>query len=267
MSLINFPNITLNLLKHTVTGALGLLFAAIFAKTVSDLSQRSLFHLFSTLTALHIYANMKCMKLISFNYLNVPRMDLIIKVFFSGIDAKVQKNTGEVDALSPDSICRQEPLLFKIGSKIVSLNPYRIKIGVSFDEFWYIYTSNGGGFGPFIENVKRDGYCITMKHKCQVIGQCLKIYIILSNTATPLEKAKAYFHAHLLGNEFTKKRCGGKNQSKSYDASISESNYLENEAFTKLNILWQNFESTAKRTGWDLKKTDLQTEGFDVEIK
>ncbi|OEU22743.1 DUF647-domain-containing protein, partial [Fragilariopsis cylindrus CCMP1102] len=67
--------------QHTVTGAIGLIFAGIFAKSVNNVSSRCLWMLYSALTYIHLYGNLKCMRLISFDYLNTIRMDMILRQY------------------------------------------------------------------------------------------------------------------------------------------------------------------------------------------
>jgi len=62
--------------QHTVTGGLGLIFSALFARAVATWEVSKLWILFSALTLLHIIANMRCMRLIAFESINHIRMNL-----------------------------------------------------------------------------------------------------------------------------------------------------------------------------------------------
>ncbi|KAI2503618.1 Vitamin B6 photo-protection and homoeostasis [Fragilaria crotonensis] len=80
--------------QHTVTGSLGLLCAYQFVQTVAQVDPTHLWALYGALTILHLYANMRCMKIIAFDYLNTPRMRMVIQQFLE------QWNNGQAETLT-----------------------------------------------------------------------------------------------------------------------------------------------------------------------
>ena len=102
---MNLSHLPFRLQQHTVTGALGLIFAAFFARSVSTLrSNQAMDTVFESYTTshwyvretsnftivlfsndlfVHIVANMQCMKLIAFDSFNNARMNLIIDEYLT----------------------------------------------------------------------------------------------------------------------------------------------------------------------------------------
>ena len=91
--------------QHTVTGGLGLVTAALFATSVSNAPSALTWILYALLTAFHIYANMRCMRLVAFDSLNTARMDLLASQFFE------QRETRKA-LMDPRHVSRIEPLFF-----------------------------------------------------------------------------------------------------------------------------------------------------------
>jgi len=133
--------------QHTVTGALGLICAAMFARSVSDAPGPVLWSLYAALTALHIFANVMCMKLVALDRVNGPRMALLVNNFLDGWEhsgdedsSKRSENSDEpknetttlmLDA--PDTIARKEPLFFLL--QRLPQPPMKMRMGVSFNDF------------------------------------------------------------------------------------------------------------------------------------
>lgn len=96
--------------QHTVTGGLGLLFAAVFATSISSAPTSVVWALYASLTAIHIYANAQCMKLVAFDSLNTPRMLLLASQYFSQREATACANTSTM--MDPQTMSKIEPLFF-----------------------------------------------------------------------------------------------------------------------------------------------------------
>mmetsp|Transcript_13972 Transcript_13972/g.21788 ORF Transcript_13972/g.21788 Transcript_13972/m.21788 type:complete len:438 (+) Transcript_13972:90-1403(+) len=137
--------------QNTVTGSLGLVFAALFARSVSKVNEVHLWALYTILTLLHIFANMQCMKLVAFDSLNSARMNLVAGEFFrcfhnvssssSSTNNNGQRKNEVSSNLSPNlpgpvETAKAEPLFYgSLRKPSNKLAPYPIHYGVSFEEF------------------------------------------------------------------------------------------------------------------------------------
>ena len=148
--------------QHTVTGSLGLLCAYQFVQTVAK-SNPLIFGCFTAaLTVLHLYANMRCMKIIAFDYLNTPRMRMVIQQFLE------QWNNGQAENLSsimePKVLARKEPLLFGITSRRKPTSS-RILFGESFERHRKLSDGNTRAthqlLGSLSESIRDQKYLIS----------------------------------------------------------------------------------------------------------
>eukprot|EP00547_Thalassionema_nitzschioides_P011670 CAMPEP_0194262596 /NCGR_PEP_ID=MMETSP0158-20130606/46625_1 /TAXON_ID=33649 /ORGANISM="Thalassionema nitzschioides, Strain L26-B" /LENGTH=281 /DNA_ID=CAMNT_0039002755 /DNA_START=624 /DNA_END=1465 /DNA_ORIENTATION=- len=182
--------------QHTVTGALGLISAALFARSVADFSGFRLWFLYFSLMALHLYANMQCMKLIAMESINTSRIRLLIRQFTRELkdwkDASTDnesETSPSIKLLDPITMARREPLFFiGLGSRL----PCRILFGESFEKHQCIS-------GLTSEELKnsvslQEPYLISWSPRKK------KVVVSLSNNATNRDKVKAYFHAYLVGD-------------------------------------------------------------------
>lgn len=222
--------------QHTVTGSLGLIFAGLFAKSVSEFHGKRLWSLYLSLTALHVYANTQCMKLIIFDYLNTPRMNILVNQF---LNQWKNGQGGDVSLLVPIAMARKEPLFFLSPQRRAS--PHRVLFGDSFDA--YSRISNFNSENELLTNLSWDIFA----QKYVISANKRKVVVSLSSDATPRDKAKAYLHAALLGR-----------------AAKEDSPELV--ARMHLDVAWPLFESKCEEVGWDLDKTELHTEGYELSL-
>ena len=257
-------------LKHTVTGALGLLFAAVFARTVSHLSHQVLMLLFGLLTTLHIIANMNCMKLISFDYLNTPRMNMIVKNILDQIDLNDDTETyQQIVSIDPPSVVsKQEPLFF-IGKNVRPFTYVPIRFGVSFHS---VYSNtkcfkNLKHVDLVVDSLETKKYSIIQDFEMRANFGRGCVFVMLSEKATGLDKTKAYFHALLFQSETLKRDLSIKkrrhSKKETFDDSLDD---FKQKVETKMSVLWPLFVRKANDVGWDLARTDLRSEGFEIGI-
>ena len=229
--------------QHTVTGSLGLLFAYQFVQVVALVDRTHLWGLYATLTVLHLYANMRCMKIIAFNYLNTPRLRMIIQQFLE------HWNNGETDNLvlmSPNVMARKEPLLFGIQGRQKPTS-IRIRFGDSFEMHSKLSEDNKWVTNQLLGSVSEalfdQKYLISTssKHKNH------QVVVSLAMDATPRQKVRAYLHAVLLGRAL-------------------QDSQPELVATVQLQSAWPVFERACLKGGWDLDKTQLHTRGYELSL-
>lgn len=246
--------------QHTVTGALGLIFAALFARSIAQSPGPLLWLMYTLLTTLHIFANTRCMRLIAFDSCNNARLNLLLREFFAGNLDHADLRSLEVPKLStPNKIAKREPLFFGIPGR--HKNPpttIPIHFGISFDEF---YEKVGSSF-PLLANG------VLQNNEEKYIISCGKIdekkvciLVVLLSNATPLQETKAYFHATILGLQL-ETRLGTEGSIPVSDAVLRD---VEQETKVVIESAWKTFQTSA--SSWNLGQNELRTKGYEVELK
>ncbi|KAL3944783.1 MAG: hypothetical protein SGBAC_001154 [Bacillariaceae sp.] len=235
--------------QHTCTGALGLVFAAVFARSVNQTKPAVLWSLYFLLTFLHVFANTRCMKLIAFDSCNNTRLDILLSEFFSRSrdDGATTSNELLLQNLStPTEVSRIESLFFGVGDGHKRLlTSVLFRFGVDFEE----YHQSSGGTVP----MRSDGKVEFNGEKYIVTAGTTKrnkkcIAVSFLSDASARDVTKAYFHAMFLAVQIQN---GGGDTSNSL--SVVED-------------LWQSFEALATNAGWDLDKTELRSEGYELTL-
>ncbi len=246
--------------QHTVTGGLGLLFAALFARSVSSVPTLILWSLYASLTLLHIFANVRCLRLIAFDYLNTERLDLLVRDFLRKIshsydDMKVSASANRlIHVDDPTLVSKLESLFFKPFT-ISRWKSIPIKMGSSFDDIVQILAfteDNEAIIRMFLDQIEQEKYFIVAGKK--------EIIVVFNHNANadPIVKTKAYFSACLI----RQKLLGSNSFSKE---KVSLKLYEENNF--EVNKLWPIFVNNLSRVGWDLNKTALNMKGFCITIE
>eukprot|EP00980_Cylindrotheca_fusiformis_P017400 scaffold5398_cov120-Cylindrotheca_fusiformis.AAC.2 len=250
--------------QHTCTGALGLVFAAVFARSVNQTRPLVLWGLYFLLTFLHIFANARCMRLISFDSCNNARLNMLLSDFFLGnLHHDESQPRPEMPALpTPKEIAMTEPLFFGVpGKHRTPPTTIPIRFGVDFGE---LYESSKGSVLTVMQNgelrndtesyVLSSGYSNDRKQHCVLVA-------FLAN-ASPIEETKAYFHATLLGLELQKK-C---DEEKGGVLNDQTRHAVERDTKEVLDIVWETFRVCSSTAGWDLNKTELRSEGYELVV-
>lgn len=256
-------NVSPILIQHTVTGALGLIFAALFARSVSTLNQTKLWVLYSSLTLLHIIANMECMKLIAFDSFNNARMNLVVKEYLAqssditAVEDLQSVNTTiatkSVSLSSPKDIATVEPLFF-VGTRQDKIAPLPIHFGVSLDEFSTLTGKSEVELQELLQQAhQNDSYLLSASWHG---GRRPSVVVSFLAHATPEQQAKAYYHAILLSRQL--KECDATNSRDVLAAETIANNELERS--------WNDFSQSCRRAGWDLSKTEIQSHGYELEV-
>jgi hypothetical protein len=224
--------------QHTVTGSLGLIFAAIFAKSVSTMNSTSLWILYFLLTAIHIYGNINCLKLVSFDYLNTDRMAIVCEGFLDRIQRGESADKVVVD--DPRSVSFQEPLFF--GPR----RPLRIRMGVSFDTLVRLCKMDKDAIQQAAQDIEDDKYVVGLGED--------SILIVVSDSTNPVDRARAYFYAVVLRKVVQ------------MDKALRKTSVVHDAVEDVVQRLWPHFEISVDRANWDLNKTELASEGYEVSI-
>jgi hypothetical protein len=277
--------------QHTVTGALGLVFAALFAKSVSSVDPLQLWLLYSALTILHIFANMRCMRLIAFDSFNDIRMNMVLAEFLTWYNninninnttttatpLLVQqvdlKTTSTPPTLSsPSEISKLEPLLFGVQPKYGRALPQQVPIyfGDTFNDFSERSNKSSRELEKLMmhqtANNKDDKYLISSA----LTPKCLPcVVVVLLSRVTPLQETKAYFHAMLLARGLEKRERSSSLIQENGEKLSDTANrtIVEGETQSELEAAWEMFQERCRAAGWDLNKTELKTLGYEVEME
>jgi hypothetical protein len=232
--------------QNTVSGGIGLVVAALFARSVSDLDLRHLWALYGALTLIHIFANMRCMRLIAFDSFNTIRLRMVVRDFLS--------SPTNLSADSPDKIARREPLFF-LPTRLSLTSRVPIRFGVSFNEFSSATDFSEEDLQSMLEG--RPFYLVGIGSVR--FGQYPKVYVVLSGDASGRAQLKAYFHALLLA------RVLGQAGVATRMMSTESRRLVERGVQQQLNQAWGSFQIECRRAGWDLDTSELRSNGFEID--
>lgn len=271
--------------QHTVTGAFGLVFAALFARSVSTWKLRNLWILYIGLTIIHILANVRCMRLIAFNNLNQVRMNIVLAEFLQWWDQQTDLSALSATTCvspavsSPSNVTNTEPLFFLpafLTSKVHALQRSSVPLyfGCSFNCFSEMSQFTSGseiteslvhapGESSLIDSVLgKERYLISAgirdAHRLKS-GKEFSVCVVFRSSATPEDEAKAYLHSLLLGRRL--KASDGRSLTNSYGIVA-----IEREMQNKMSVAWPTFQTACNVAGWDLTKTELRTLGYEMAL-
>jgi hypothetical protein len=248
--------------QNIVAGSIGLVASAVFAKSASTVKGQHLWLLYGWLTMLHIFANMRCMRLLAFDTFNVTRLRLVAADFFtkSAVDAYSEQS------LTPGQVSKMEPLFFFSPKPVVSksiLPAIPIHFGVSFAE--YARQSKLTMDELRVQLERQPSYFIaigSMKRQQRRKNSKPCIVVALNHDASAEQQVKAFFHALVLTEAVASSLRRG--------ASLNEAEdlrRLEMETVTRVDgHLWKNFSTQCKKAGWDLTSNQLQSKGYEVVV-
>jgi len=267
--------------QHTVTGGLGLVLAAIFARSVSTWKLWRLWVLYSALTVTHIVANMRCMRLIALESLNHVRMNIILVEFLAWWDQQQQQSSSEENRsttnaspsiLPPAQVSKVEPLFFLPSWILPRQHKLRkssvpIYFGESFNDFCeHSKLASGAETAETLLNSPEEVVDLTFNGEGYLISagslqgkQKYCVDVVFRSNAQPEDEAKAYLHAILLGRELKKAATGGENMDEAQIFAAAEMKV--NESF---NAAWNIFQTSCEAAGWNLTNTEIQTLGYEI---
>jgi len=105
--------------QHTVTGGLGIIFVALYVTSVLTISSHALWFLYFTLTIVHIYANIKCMKLLAFHYLITEQMVMITENFLDRI--RRGEDSESIIVYCPQTVSSQASLVLGLKQRLLTI--------------------------------------------------------------------------------------------------------------------------------------------------
>jgi hypothetical protein len=155
---------------------------------------------------------------------------------------------------TPHHIAEVEPLFF-IGPWRAKIRPLPIHFGVSFDEFYSRTERTSLEMESTLHQSNDDKYMLATGSS----RGNLSVVVSFLLHATPEDQAKAYFHAILLSRQLQKR---GPNVADDGGAIIA----AELSAREELEKSWGVFCTACQKLGWDLGKTELRSQGYELEI-
>jgi len=254
--------------QHTVTGAIGLIFAGLFANSVSKVSPHSLWLMYFFLTYLHLYGNIRCMRLISFDYLNTNRLDMILRNYVNEEDESQRRIPIPKDIAKAEPLWFQIPILGHIRKKSPSIH-----FGVAFDEFCRRsgkpVEALRAGMIRAIENENdtvNDGYIIstggqTLSSSGKTKHPKSCVVVSFFSDVSQEQQTKAYVHAWLLA-----KTLQDRPKKEASVMDFKSQLKIEAETMVLFKSMWKKFDRSCTLAGWDLSKSELQTNGYEVEV-
>jgi len=207
---------------------------------------------------------MQCMKLIAFDSFNNARMNLIVEEFLTLPEATNGSYLGTDESnttllvkplclSSPRDVAKVEPLFF-VGTRQSKVAPLPIHFGVSLDEF----VTRTGKSGVVLEGLlyqafQNDKYLLATETRH---GRHPTVVVSFLHHASPEEHAKAYYHAILLSRQLNER------------GTVNEDDFISAEAIAQeeLERSWDAFSHSCQESGWNLGKTQLQSQGYELEL-
>ena len=291
--------------QHTVTGAIGLVSAGLFAKSVNHVSPRSLWLMYFVLTYLHLYANVKCMRLISFNYLNTIRLDMVLRNYYHTISKDDSSGLSIGGIPTPQRIAQQEPLWFQIPilGKILSRRGKApsVHFGVAYDEFCKrsskpiellrseltpttthsqskqskktsksrsehnAFTANNN-----TSNTVSDGYIISIGNQnlssSDEVGISTTPCVIVSLLMDVSPEQQVKAYFHAWLLTMKLQEQLIKQSDTSDPTDLASQLEAEAEVILLLESTWGAFAASCTDAGWDLSRSELQTHGYEVKV-
>ena len=212
------------------------------------------------------------MRLISFDYVNTVRLDMILREY--------NKADGGLEKIStPHLIAKKEPLWFRVLSlgELLSRRkrPPMINFGVAYDEFCNqsgkptedlrseiikaksLNGKKSQGSGTF--DTVDDRYILS-SGKTKNSKPC--VVVSFFSDVSPEQQTKAYVHAWTLANLIRERQQNEGITILDYEAQLE----LETEAKSRLQSMWKEFLTSSTRAGWDLSRSELRTRGYEVQL-
>jgi Vitamin B6 photo-protection and homoeostasis len=275
--------------QHTVTASLGLVAAAVFAKSVATNVQSSgvLYTIYSILTVLHIYANMKCMRLIAFTSFNSVRLKLIVGPY---IDHWAQNGQLLSNIPTPQDLAQSEPLFFQPFTSCLSalrttiLRQGKMSIpllfGVAFNEFRQKSGKTPQQLQELLLSSKEsstnsDYYLVSSGIDPDKSGNYY-IVVALSDNCTAENQIRAYLHATLLRHKLESTieqhrktnrdvTQGSHGLNSTVDAWKLDRSIVESEVANEMPIIWDAFRKSCVQAGWNIMApSELKTIGYGI---
>jgi len=231
--------------QSTITGAIGLIFSAMFAQSISKTGNAHFVWLIYTiLTIVHIFANIQCLKHIHLDYFNKDRMDIVSRHFLAicqrdDEEGRIEsrgESKFEMKMLTPKEVSKKESLFFlslKRGNS-------PIIFGASMDD---LYTATLCSANDIVKQLD-NRYIIKVS---KAFNRRWIIIVAMDVQASEEDYLKAYFHGILLSTLLYAQKV---EPSSTFDL-------IENKAAMICQNLWNEYKVLAIQAGWNLQKSAL----------
>jgi hypothetical protein len=228
------------------------------------------------------------MRLLSFNSLNHVRMNIVLSDFLAWWDQQTSsQSSASTSSASPIiskplEVTKMEPLFFLpswlLPKKCLTRKTaVPIFFGESFNDFCSRSKLASGADvaetlleSPteevFDATFGKNGYAISagILSGSSPTKPRLCVDVVFRSNTSPVDEAKAYLHAILLGRALKKLEDSG---SLSAEEDVTEKlTVVEAEILDIADTAWTLFRAGSEQAGWDLKKTEIQTLGFEIAI-
>ena len=246
--------------QRTVMGGVGLVMAGLLAKCLGSghVSMIVWVGLYCALTSIHLVANWWSLKLVALDWLNSWRMHFIVDQFLRSADGTNTDQKSHVLS-SPIEVSRIEPLLFLPELKRKRL--CQIEIGVSFNKFARMSHHTSASLQSVLSQKQKQTYILSVGHAGRKrVKHKRRILVALTSECSNTDIAKACLHACIVGHELV-------STSKEHHNDVEEIEIVkevEVKAENKLTQLWPLFELSASNAGWNLDRTEISTDGYEM---
>ena len=238
--------------QQTVTASLGLIFAAVLAKSISNVPTRTVWLLYTGLTMLHIYANIRCMRIIAFDSFNAGRLRIIFHQFWKQYKERDSHSPADDGILlsTPRETASREPLFFLPQWMYGLGHAPPIVFGVPFND---VAVQNNSGTGIWAQEtdmltiLKRPYWLAVSDTKCGFWGKKRMIKVALNADATPRQRIEAYFAALVVSEKLKTQAVTGE---------IDDDQQPQ----------WAAFCQTCEGAGWELDHNNIASQGYEVTI-
>lgn len=263
--------------QHTCTAALALIIAGYFAKAISHADNiRLVWSIYGMLTILHIYANVRCMRILKFDSLNTIRLEMVMNDFLKQLQTQEQyepdEPTQQPRVASPEHIASREPLFFLPTIE----NNIQIRFGVSFNFFANVSGRTSEELQDMLDQAvvginaspNSDNSSQTVPYLIAIgKGRRHRTCIVVSflENSLPIHQLQAYVHAVILRRNIHDISAARKGTSQPW--TDDDSQMAEESAKQQLPLIWNTFCKQAIHAGWDIeKKCELRSSGYEVAL-
>lgn len=236
--------------QRTIVGATGLVLSGLFARWMGGRgANRPLWvGMYAVLTALHLLANYRSMRIVRLNWLNRERMDLILEDFL-GRDDGSGDTLGLID---PAGAARVESLVFR---PRVRRHQCGVRLGVSFNDLVRCSIESSSELQSRLIGGLGDGYVLSVSNN----GRRRSVLVSFLRSLSRRDIARTCLHAKLVERALSELEQSGRR--------IDSPQLAQARADSDVVRLWPKFEKTARTAGWDLDKTEIAVEGYEVSIE
>lgn len=246
--------------QRTVMGGLGLVMAGLLAKGLGSghVSRIVWIGLYCALTSIHLVANWWSLKLVALDWFNSWRLHFIVDQFLLSVDGTGTNKNGHVVS-SPMEVSRVEPLLFLPELKRKKSCP--IEMGVSFNRFARLSHHTSASLQSVLSTNRKQNYILSVGHAGRKrVKQKRRVLVAFRPECSNREVVMAYLHACIVGQELASTSKEQRNDVE----EIEIVKVIEMRAESKLTELFLLFEMSASNAGWNLDRTEISTQGYEI---